>query len=57
MQRSELVEIMGTLKLSGMKSQFDEIVQRTRKRQRSIEEVLGELLQAEIAYKQTRSIS
>ena len=57
MQRSELVEIMGTLKLSGMKSQFDEIVQRTRKRQRSIKEVLGELLQAEIAYKQTCSIS
>ena len=56
MQRTELVELMGTLKLSGMRSQFDDIIERTRKRKRSIEETLGELLQAEIVDKQTRSI-
>ena len=56
MQRAELVELMGTLKLSGMRSQFDDIIIRARKRKRSIEETLGELLQAEIVDKQTRSI-
>ena len=56
MQRTELVELMGTLKLSGMRSQFDDIIERARKRKRSIEETLGELLQAEIVDKQTRSI-
>jgi DNA replication protein DnaC len=56
MQRAELVGLMNTLKLSGMKGQFDEIIQHARKRQRSVEEILGELLQAEIADKQTRSI-
>jgi len=55
-QRTELVELMGTLKLSGMRSQFDDIIERARKRKRSIEETLGELLQAEIVDKQTRSI-
>jgi len=55
-QRAELVELMGTLKLSGMRSQFDDIIERARKRKRSIEETLGELLQAEIVDKQTRSI-
>ena len=56
MQRAELVELMGTLKLSGMRSQFDDIIGRARRRKRSIEETLGELLQAEIVDKQTRSI-
>jgi len=55
-QRAELVELMGTLKLSGMRSQFDDIIGRARRRKRSIEETLGELLQAEIVDKQTRSI-
>ena len=50
------MELMGTLKLAGMRGQFDDIINRARKRQRSTEEVLGELFKAEIADKQTRSI-
>lgn len=56
MHRAELMELMGTLKLAGMRSQFDDIINRARKRQRSTEEVLGELFKAEIVDKQTRSI-
>ena len=56
MHRAELMELMGTLKLAGMRSQFDDIINRARKRQRSTEEVLGELFKAEIVDKQMRSI-
>ena len=56
MHRAELMELMGTLKLAGMRSQFDDIINRARKRQRSTEEVLGELFKAEVVDKQTRSI-
>lgn len=50
------MELMGTLKLAGMTSQFDDIINRARKRQCSTEEVLGELFKAEIVDKKTRSI-
>ena len=56
MQRAELIDLMSQLKLVGMRSQLDEIITRSRKRARPIEEILGELLAAEVADKQMRSI-
>ena len=56
MQRAELMDLMSQLKLVGMRSQLDEIITRSRKRERPIEEILGELLSAEVADKQMRSI-
>ena len=48
--------MLGELKLAGMRAHFDDIVTQGRKRQRSFEVVLGDLLRAEIAEKQARSI-
>jgi DNA replication protein DnaC len=48
--------LLGQLKLAGMRAQFDDVVTTGRKRQRSFEVILGELLQAEITDKQARSI-
>lgn len=56
MERHELMDLMGELKLTGMRLHFDDILAHGRKRQRSIETLLGELLKAEIAEKQARSI-
>ena len=50
------MEMLGELKLAGMRAHFDDIVTQGRKRQRSFEVVLGDLLRAEIAEKQARSI-
>ena len=56
MERAELLELMTTLKLAGMRANLDEVLTRGRRRRHSLEQVLGELLQAEIAEKQARSI-
>ena len=56
MQRHELLEMMSTLKLAGMRGNYDAVVKPGRQRKRSFEELLGELLKAEIAEKRTRSI-
>ena len=56
MQRHELMDLLGQLKLAGMRAHFDEVVTTGRKRQRAFEVILGELLRAEIAEKQARSI-
>ena len=56
MERSELLELMTTLKLAGMRANLDEVLTRGRRRRHSLEQVLGELLQAEVAEKQARSI-
>ncbi len=56
MERHDLMEMLGELKLVGMRAHFDDIVTQGRKRQRSFEVVLGDLLRAEIAEKQARSI-
>ena len=57
MERSEILEMMTTLQLSGMRSTYDEIVSVGIKRQHGIERVIGALLKAEIAAKQARSIN
>jgi DNA replication protein DnaC len=54
--RTELIDLMGQLKLIGMKGQLDDILGRGRRRQRPVEEILSELLKAEVADKRMRSI-
>jgi DNA replication protein DnaC len=56
-ERSEILEMMGTLQLGGMRAAYDEIVSVGVKRQHGLEKVIGALLKAEIAAKQARSIN
>jgi DNA replication protein DnaC len=56
MERSEILTAMGELKLFGMKGAFDEIIAIAVKRQHEPQRVVGDLLTAEIAEKQARSI-
>ena len=56
MQRHELLELMATLQLSGMRAAFDEIVADGLRRQHTFHQMLGALLQAEVAEKRARSI-
>jgi DNA replication protein DnaC len=56
MERSEILETMGELKLYGMRAAYDEIVTTAIKRQHEPQRVIGDLLAAEIAEKQARSI-
>ena len=56
MERHEILDMLGTLQLSGMRATYDEIVPAGVKRQHSFERILGSLLKAEIAEKHARSI-
>jgi DNA replication protein DnaC len=56
MERSEILTAMGELKLFGMKGAFDEVIAVAVKRQHEPQRVVGDLLTAEIAEKQARSI-
>jgi DNA replication protein DnaC len=56
MERQEILAIMDELKLAGMRAAFDEIVANGLKRQHPVPRIVGELLTAEIAEKQARSI-
>lgn len=56
MERAELLEMLATLQLAGMRAHLDDVLARGRKRRYSTEQVLGELFKAEIAEKQARSI-
>ena len=56
MERSEILAAMGELKLFGMKNAFDEIIGIALKRQHQPQRIIGDLLTAEIAEKQARSI-
>jgi DNA replication protein DnaC len=57
MERSEILDMMGTLQLAGMRAAYDEIVSVGVKRQHGVEKVIGALLKAEIVAKQARSIN
>jgi DNA replication protein DnaC len=57
MERSEILDLMSQLQLSGMRAAYDEIVTTGVKRSSGLERVIGQLLQAEIAAKQARSIN
>jgi DNA replication protein DnaC len=56
MERAELFDLMGALKLHGMKAAFDGIMTTAVKRQHEPQRILGDLLKAEIGEKQARSI-
>src|SRR5213596_1705845 len=56
MERSQLFDLMGELKLFGMKAAFDEIMATAVKRQHEPQRIVGDLLNAEINEKQARSI-
>ena len=56
MDRTELFDLMGELKLYGMKAAFDEIMATAVKRQHEPQRIVGDLLNAEISEKQARSI-
>ncbi len=56
MERTQLFDLMGELKLYGMKAAFDEIMATAIKRQHEPQRIVGDLLTAEISEKQARSI-
>jgi len=56
MERTQVLDLMGNLKLYGMRNAYDEIMATSIKRQHEPPRIVGELLSAEIAEKQARSI-
>jgi DNA replication protein DnaC len=56
MERHEIIDCMAELKLYGMRAVFDEILTNGVKRQHSVHKIIGDLLKAEIAEKNARSI-
>jgi DNA replication protein DnaC len=56
MERTEILDLMGELKLFGMRGAFDEVMASGLKRQHEPQRIVGDLLKAEIAEKQARSI-
>jgi DNA replication protein DnaC len=56
MERSQVLDAMGQLKLYGMKAAYDEIIATAVKRQHEPQKIVGDLLTAEISEKQARSI-
>ncbi len=56
MERHEIMEMMAELKLLGMRGAFDEVLANGLKRQHAAQQIIGDLLAAEIAEKHARSI-
>ena len=56
LERHQVLDLMGELKLAGMRHAYDEVIADGIKRQYSHQHVVGELLKAEIADKHARSI-
>jgi DNA replication protein DnaC len=56
MERTELFDLMGALKLYGMRASYDEVMATAIKREHEPPRVVGDLLKAEIAEKHARSI-
>ena len=56
MERTQVLDLMGNLKLYGMRNAYDEIMGVAIKRQHEPPRIVGDLLSAEIAEKQARSI-
>jgi len=56
MERTQVLDLMGTLKLYGMRSAYDEVMANGIKREHEPPRIVGDLLQSEIAEKQARSI-
>ena len=56
MERTQIFDLMGELKLYGMRSAYDEVMAAGVKRQHEPPQIVGDLLKAEIAEKHARSI-
>jgi DNA replication protein DnaC len=56
MERTEVLDMMGELKLFGMKAAYDEALATALKRKHEPQRFVGDLLRAEISEKQARSI-
>ena len=56
MERTEVLDMMGALKLYGMKGAYDETLATAIKRKHEPQRLVGDLLKAEISEKQSRSI-
>lgn len=56
MDRTQIFDFMSELKLFGMRAAYDEVMSKAIKRQHEPPQVVGDLLAAEIAEKQARSI-
>jgi len=56
MERTDILELMSTLKLYGMRAAYDEVMITGIKRRHEPPRIVGDLLNAEIAEKQARSI-
>ena len=56
MERTDVLAMMGELKLFGMRNAYDELLAAALKRQHEPQRFAGELLKAEISEKQARSI-
>jgi DNA replication protein DnaC len=56
MERSEILALMGELRLFGMRAAFDEIITTAVKRQHEPQRIVADLLQAEVNEKHARSI-
>lgn len=56
MERSDILAAMGELKLDGMRGAYDGVLATAVKRQHEPQQVVGDLLKAEIDEKQARSI-
>ena len=56
MERTEVLELMSTLKLFGMRAAYDEVMATGIKRRHEPPRIVGDLLSAELAEKQARSI-
>jgi DNA replication protein DnaC len=56
MERTEVLDLMGELKLYGMRQAYDEVMSAGLKRQHAPPRIVGDLLKAEIAEKLARSV-
>ena len=56
MERTKILELMSRLKLYGMRAAYDEVMTTGIKRRHEPPRIVGDLLNAEIAEKQARSI-
>ena len=56
LERTQILDLMGELKLYGMRTAYDEVMATAIKRQHEPPRIVGDLLQAEVAEKHARSI-
>ena len=56
MERHEIMDLMKELQLYGMRAAFDEVIGNGLKRKHPVQQIIADLLKAEIAEKKARSI-